>query len=80
MSDDHVQEVWYLTHPTLGDIGIDLWTDGESVRVIGEDREACEREACDGGRKDVERLLAHYQGAGYQLIGNYEVNTDPATP
>ncbi|MFF5977158.1 hypothetical protein ACFY7C_37300 [Streptomyces sp. NPDC012769] len=72
--DDHIQHTWILTHPTGDEITIDLWTDGESVRVEGGGHEST-----DGGRKDVERLLEKYALRGYWVTSDYAVN-DPHEP
>jgi hypothetical protein len=66
--DTHVQHTWQLTRGT-DEISIDLWTDGYSVRVDGGDHDDSE-----GGRTDVDRLLAKYQAAGYQTVRDYAVN------
>ncbi|MGA4864145.1 hypothetical protein ACPB9J_16010 [Streptomyces lavendulocolor] len=68
---DHIQHTWNLTHPTGDQIAIDLWTDGESVRVEGG-----RGESTDGGRKDVDRLLEKYALRGYWVESDYPVN-DP---
>jgi hypothetical protein len=68
---DHIQHTWNLTHPTGDRITIDLWTDDETVRVEGGDHEHMDR-----GPKDVDRLLAKYQAAGYRVDSTYKVN-DP---
>jgi hypothetical protein len=70
---DHIQHTWNLTHSDLGEITIDLWTDGETVRVDGGDHEAI-----DNGRRGVDQLLAKYQAAGYRIERDYPVN-DPET-
>lgn len=67
--DAHVQHTWQLAHPNGSQVGIDLWTDGETVRVDGGDDEATE-----GGRQMVERLLTKYQEAGYRSVRDYPVN------
>ncbi|MFD0074309.1 hypothetical protein ACFVIY_17930 [Streptomyces sp. NPDC127166] len=72
--DDHIQHTWILTHPTGDEITIDLWTDGESVRVEGG-----QGESTDGGRKDVDRLIEKYCLRGYWVTAGYEVN-DPHEP
>ena len=69
--DDHIQHTWNLTHPTSDPVTIDLWRDDETVRVDGG-----EGEHTDRGRKDVDRLIAKYQAAGYHVASNYPVN-DP---
>lgn len=70
--DDHVQHTWNLTrHSDKDTITIDLWTDGENVRVDGGDHEAC-----DIGPEYVDELLTKYQALGYTLISDYDVN-DP---
>ncbi|MGW2520551.1 hypothetical protein ACWC09_26750 [Streptomyces sp. NPDC001617] len=72
--DDHVQETWNLIRDADGDeVTIDLWTDGENVRVEGGDFEAC-----DIGRGYITgTLLPKYEAAGYRVDTTYEVN-DPA--
>lgn len=72
--DAHVQHTWTLTHPTNGDISIDLWTDGYSVRVDGGPDDGHDSE---GGRQVIEQqLLPKYAAAGYQVTCSYAVN-DP---
>jgi len=72
--DDHIQHTWILTHPTGDEVTIDLWTDGESVRVEGG-----QGESTDGGRKDVDRLIERYCLRGYWITNDYAVN-DPHEP
>lgn len=67
----HVQHTWNLTRDDGDEISIDLWTDGETVRVDGGDHESA-----DGGRRYVDQLLAKYTAAGYRLVRDYPVN-DP---
>ena len=74
MIDDHVQHTWHLTHADGGEVRIDLWTDGETVRVDGGDGESS-----DGGRAAVEQLLAKYAARGYQVESSYPVN-EPEQP
>ncbi len=69
--DAHVQHTWQLTHPQHGEISIDLWTDGYSVRVDGGPDDGHDSE---GGRPDVDQLIAKYQAAGYRLVRDYAVN------
>ncbi|MEU5580979.1 hypothetical protein ABZ791_30345 [Streptomyces huasconensis] len=72
--DDHIQHTWNLTHPNLGDLSIDLWTDDDTVSVDGGDGEQC-----DGGRRFADQLLGKYQALGYLLTSDYPVN-DPHDP
>ena len=72
--DDHIQHTWILTHPTGDEVTIDLWTDGESVRIEGG-----QGESADGGRKDVDRLIEKYCLRGYWITTDYAVN-DPHEP
>lgn len=72
--DAHVQHTWQLTHPDHGEATIDLWTDGDTVRVDGGNHEETE-----GGRPAVVQLLTTYQAAGWLLVRDYAVN-DAATP
>ncbi|MFF4644926.1 hypothetical protein [Streptomyces sp. NPDC001389] len=69
--DSHILHTWNLTHPTGDEIRIDLWTDGESVRVEGGNGESI-----DGGRKDALRLVEKYCLRGYWVTSDYAVN-DP---
>ena len=69
--DAHVQHTWSLTRDDGDEISIDLWTDGETVRVDGGDHEAA-----DGGRHYVDQLIAKYTAAGYRIERDYPVN-DP---
>ncbi|MCL8016951.1 hypothetical protein [Streptomyces sp. AS02] len=71
-NDQHVQHTWQLTRDGAEDVTIELWADGETVRVDGG-----EEEATEGGRSMVERLLAKYTAAGYRIERDYPVN-DPA--
>lgn len=74
MSDDHVQHTWNLANADGDEIGIDLWTDGYSVRVHGGPDDGDEDE---GGRPAIEeRLLPKYAAAGYRVTSSYAVN-DP---
>lgn len=66
---DHVQHTWQLAHPDNDEITIDLWTDGDTIRVDGGDGEATE-----GGHQMVDRLLAKYRAAGYSPVRDYPVN------
>lgn len=75
--DKHVQHTWNLTRDADGEeLSIDLWTDGETVRVDGGPDDGDED---DRGRTAVEELLAKYTAAGYRLVRDYPVN-DPHTP
>jgi hypothetical protein len=74
MTDDHVQHTWHLTHPDGDEITIDLWTDGENVRVDGGPDDGHDD---DRGQTAVEQLLAKYATVGYRLVRDYPVN-DPA--
>lgn len=68
--DAHVQHTWQLIRDGDGDeVTIELWTDEYSVRVHGGDDEESE-----GGRADVDRLLAQYTAAGYRAVRDYPVN------
>ncbi|MDT0608808.1 hypothetical protein [Streptomyces lancefieldiae] len=72
--DEHVQHTWNLAHPDGGEMTIELWTDGYSVRVHG---------GPDDGHDDdrglhaiEEELLPKYRAAGYRVESDYAVN-DP---
>ena len=65
----HIQHTWQLARDNGDEITVDLWTDGETVRVDGGDREAG-----DGGRRYVDRLLAKYTAAGYRIERDYAVS------
>lgn len=75
-NDAHVQHTWNLTHTTNpGDeITIDLWTDGETVRVDGGPDDGHND---DRGRYAIEQeLLPKYTAHGYRIESSYAVN-DP---
>lgn len=71
--DTHIQHTWTLTSTHSDDISIDLWTDDYTVRIDGGPNDGEQRE---GGRADVDHLLAKYKAAGYRLVRDYPVN-DP---
>ena len=71
--DAHIQHTWQLTHPADGEISIDLWTDGYTVRVDGGPDDG---DSSEGGRQAIERLIAKYTAVGYQVTRDYPVN-DP---
>jgi hypothetical protein len=75
VSDDHVLHTWTLTRDS-GEISIDLWVDGYTVRVDGGPDDGYSSEA---GRPAIEELLSKYTAAGYRLVRDYAVN-DPASP
>jgi hypothetical protein len=75
MTDDHVQHTWHLASADGGEITIDLWTDGYSVRVEGGPDDGHDD---DRGQQAVDQLLAKYTAAGYRLARDYPVN-DPET-
>ncbi|MEU0393849.1 hypothetical protein ABZ208_13900 [Streptomyces sp. NPDC006208] len=71
--DDHVMHTWNLTRDTDSDeISIDLWTDGENVRVDGGPDDGHDD---DRGRRAVDQLLSKYAAAGYRLVRDYAVNS-----
>jgi hypothetical protein len=72
--DAHVQHTWQLRRDDGDEISIDLWTDDYTVRVDGGPDDGDQRE---GGRADVDHLLAKYRANGYRLVRDYPVN-DPA--
>lgn len=73
-NDSHVQHTWNLTRGPGDEITIDLWTDGETVRVHGGPDDGHDN---DRGRYGIEQqLLPKYAAHGYQVDSSYPVN-DP---
>jgi hypothetical protein len=72
--DDHVLHTWNLTRDKDGgELSIDLWIDGYTVRVDGGPDDGYDSE---GGRQVIEQeLLPKYAAAGYRVDSSYAVNT-----
>lgn len=75
-TDDHVQHTWILTNDASDRIIIDLWVDDYTVAVDGGPDDGDQRE---GGRADIDHLLAKYQANGYRLVSDYAVNDAAVT-
>lgn len=75
--DSHVQHTWNLTHDNGDQITVNLWTDNETVEVVGGDGE---HYTADQARRRIgQDVLPKYRAAGYRVDSSYPVNV-PAAP